>query len=86
MSPSTSRTLPESLLSHPSVERLIAQGRREGQVSPQHIRETCDEAEVSAAHRKALLKHLASEGVTVAVGAEESTSRKKVAAATASRQ
>ena len=85
MSPSTSRTLPESLLSHPSVKRLIAQGRREGQVSPQHIRETCDEAEVSAAHRKALLKHLAAEGVTVAVGAEESTSRKKVAAATASR-
>ena len=85
MSPSTSRTLPESLLSHSSVKRLIAQGRREGQVSPQHIRETCDEAEVSAAHRKALLKHLAAEGVTVAVGAEESTGRKKVAAATASR-
>ena len=35
MSPSTSRTLPESLLSHPSVKRLIAQGQREGQVSPQ---------------------------------------------------
>jgi RNA polymerase primary sigma factor len=85
VSPSTSRTLPESLLSHPSVKRLIAQGRRDGQVAPQHVRETCDEAEVSATQRKALLKHLSAEGVTVAVGAQESTSRKKVAAATASR-
>jgi len=86
VSPSTSRTLPESLLSHPSVKRLITQGQRDGHVSPQHIRETCDEADVTAAQRKALLKHLSAEGVTVAVGADETTgSRKRVAAATASR-
>ena len=86
VSPSTSRTLPESLLSHPSVKRLITQGQRDGQVSPQHIRETCDEADVTAAQRKALLKHLSAEGVTVAVGADETTGgRKRVAAATASR-
>ncbi len=83
MSPSTSRTLPESLLSHPSVKRLIAQGQRDGQVSPNDVRDTFEEAEVSATHRKALLKHLSSQGVTVAVSAADSAGRKRVVAAAA---
>ncbi len=85
MSPSTSRTLPDSLLSHPSVVRLIAQGRRDGQVSPNDIRSTCEDAGVSPAQRKALLKHLAAEGVSVAVGAEECVHPKQVAAAATKR-
>ncbi len=85
MSPSTSRTLPDSLLSHTSVVRLIAQGQRDGQVSPNDIRSICEDAEVSPAQRKALLKHLAAQGVSVAVGAEESVHPKQVAAAATKR-
>ncbi|MEP6665441.1 MAG: hypothetical protein ABJA81_03235, partial [Nocardioidaceae bacterium] len=85
MSTSTSRTLPDSLLSHPSVVRLIAQGQCDGGVSPNDIRGTFDEADVSAVHRKKLLAYLAREGVTVAVSADESTGRKKVSAASTKR-
>jgi RNA polymerase primary sigma factor len=85
VSTSTSRTLPESLLSHPSVVRLIAQGQRDGEVSPNDIRDTFDAADVSAAHRKALFAYLTREGVTVAVSAVDSAGRKRVSAATTKR-
>jgi RNA polymerase primary sigma factor len=88
VSSSTSRTLPESLLSHPSVLALIEQGRRDGQVSPHDIRETFDRADVPAASRKKLMKHLAQQGVTVSVSADDRSAelesqpaRKKVVAA-----
>ncbi|MBA3310585.1 MAG: RNA polymerase sigma factor [Nocardioidaceae bacterium] len=85
MSPTASRTLPASVLSHPSVTRLIARGLRDGQVSPDDIRSTFEAAGVSAAHRKRLLKHLAQQGVTVAVTAAESGGRKRVSAAASRR-
>jgi RNA polymerase primary sigma factor len=88
VSSSTSRALPESLLSHPSVLALIDQGRRDGHVSPHDIRDTFDRADVPAASRKKLMKHLAHQGVTVSVSADDRTieteptrARKKVVAA-----
>ena len=92
MSPSTSRKLSPSLLSHPSVVELIAAGQRAGSVSPADIRCTFEAADVAAADRKRLLAHLARQGVTVAVTTDDATStgtsskgRKKVVAATEKR-
>ncbi|MGH3499667.1 MAG: sigma-70 factor domain-containing protein, partial [Nocardioidaceae bacterium] len=86
MSASTSRALPDSLLSHPAVVQLIAKGEHEGHVSPHDVRATFEAAEVSAAQRKKLLKHLAAQGVTVAVTADESSGAKRVLAAATSKR
>ena len=85
MSPSTSRTLSESLLSHPAVAALIDQGRRDGQVSTDDIRQAFEAAEVTAAQRKRLLAHLSKAGITIEVTSDESTPRKRVVAAAAKR-
>jgi RNA polymerase primary sigma factor len=85
VSPSTSRTLPESLLSHPAVAELIDKGRRDGHVSPHDVRHTFDVAEVTAAQRKKLLAHLSKSGVTVEVSTDETVGRKQVSAAGAKR-
>ena len=81
MSPSTSRTLPESLLSHPAVAELIEKGRRDGHVSPHDVRHTFEVADVTAAQRKRLLAHLSKAGVTIDVTTDETAGRKKVSAA-----
>jgi RNA polymerase primary sigma factor len=52
---------------------LIDRGRRVGHVSSHEIRETFDRAEVPAASRKKLMKHLAHQGVTVSVSADDHT-------------
>ncbi len=83
VSSSRSRALPDSLLSHPCVVSLIDRGKRDGQVTPDDIRHAFDTADVSARQRKPLMKHLALQGVTVAVGA--SSTRKKVVAAASKR-
>jgi RNA polymerase primary sigma factor len=68
---STSHTLPETLLSHPSVIALIEQSQRTGHVAPHDIRETFDQADVPAVSRKKLMKYLAQQGVTVSVSADD---------------
>jgi RNA polymerase primary sigma factor len=85
VSPSTSRTLPESLLSHPAVAELIDKGRRDGHVSPHDVRHTFEVAEVTAAQRKKLLAHLSKSGVTIEVSTDETVGRKHVSAAGAKR-
>ena len=88
MSSSTSRALPEALLSHPAVVQLIEQGHVAGQVSPDQVRAAFEAADVSPAQHKPLMKYLALEGVTVAVSAESASTaggRKQVAAAVAKR-
>ncbi len=80
MSSSTSRAVPESLLQHPSVLQLISVGQRNGQVSPSDIRDTFEEAQVSAPQRKKLLKYLAQQGVIVTISAEPSVGRVSAAA------
>ncbi|MBA2445947.1 MAG: RNA polymerase sigma factor [Nocardioidaceae bacterium] len=80
VSSSTSRAVPESLLQHPSVLQLISVGQRNGQVSPSDIRDTFEEAQVSAPQRKKLLKYLAQQGVIVTISAEPSVGRVSAAA------
>ncbi|MDQ3479890.1 MAG: RNA polymerase sigma factor [Actinomycetota bacterium] len=77
---STSRALPELLLQHPSVIRLITAGQRNGQVSPGDIRDTFETAKIPPPQREEFLEHLAQLGVSVTVSADAS-SRRAVAAA-----
>jgi len=76
---SSSRALPESLLHHPSVARLIAIGQRSGKVSASDIRDIFETAQVPARQRKGLVDHLAHLGVVVA-DTNASTSRTLAAA------
>ncbi|MDQ3308325.1 MAG: RNA polymerase sigma factor, partial [Actinomycetota bacterium] len=85
MSSSTSRKLPAEVLMHPDVTALIARGRAAGQVDADTVCAASEAATVSPQHLKGLLKLLSKEGITVAVPAEESAVRKKVAAAAPSR-
>jgi RNA polymerase primary sigma factor len=88
VSSSTSRALPEALLSHPAVVQLIDQGHASGQVTTDQVRSAFEAADVTPAQHKPLMKHLALQGVTVAVSAESASTsggRKQVAAAVAKR-
>jgi RNA polymerase primary sigma factor len=85
VSSSTSRKLPAEVLAHPDVVALIELGKRTGQVTADAVRDTSESAAISPQHLKALVKILSQEGVTVAVAADESAARKKVAAASGSR-
>ena len=81
MSTSTSRKLPAAVLAHPDVVALVEEGRATGQVTADALRGATDRASISPQHFKALVRFLSEEGVSVHVGAEDSRSRKRVAAA-----
>ncbi|MGH3470635.1 MAG: hypothetical protein ACRDPG_01145, partial [Nocardioidaceae bacterium] len=63
MSSSTSRTLPESLLSRPPVQQLVADAQHSGRVSPEQVRAACKAAGLSAAQGRRIAKHLSEAGV-----------------------
>ncbi|MGE5747299.1 MAG: RNA polymerase sigma factor [Solirubrobacterales bacterium] len=85
MSTSTSRKLPAEILAHPEVVALVERGKADGQVSSDAVRDTSEAAQISGKHLKALLRHLSDEGVTVVLSATESSSSRKVAAASSGR-
>ncbi|MGZ4484805.1 MAG: RNA polymerase sigma factor region1.1 domain-containing protein, partial [Nocardioidaceae bacterium] len=85
MSSNSSRKLPADVLAHPDVVALVQEGRSAGQVTAVAVRDASESASISPQHLKALLRMLSEEGVTVVLSADESTTRKKVAAAASSR-
>ncbi|MGZ4459762.1 MAG: RNA polymerase sigma factor, partial [Nocardioidaceae bacterium] len=72
-------------MAHPDVVALVQEGRSAGQVTAVAVRDASESASISPQHLKALLRMLSEEGVTVVLSADESTTRKKVAAAASSR-
>ena len=66
MSPSPSRSLPESLLSHPSVRQLLEKGRSAGRISTAELDDAYAAAGVPTKDRAALVRHLSQQGVAVA--------------------
>jgi RNA polymerase primary sigma factor len=85
VSSSTSRKLSAEALAHPAVVSLIDLGKSTGQVTADAVRATSESAGITPQQFRALLKLLTEEGVSVAVSAAESSPRKRVAAAAASR-
>ncbi len=85
MSTSTSRKLPAEILAHPEVVALVERGKADGQVSSDAVRDTSEAAQISGKHLKALLRYLSEEGVTVVLSATESSTSRKVAAASSGR-
>ncbi len=85
MSTATSRKLPADVLAHPDIVALIDQGKASGQVTADALRAATEAAVQTAAHLKALLRHLGDLDIDVVVSAEDSRARKRVAAASGTR-
>jgi RNA polymerase primary sigma factor len=84
---SNARRIPAEVLSHPAVAGLIEKAGPGGRVTPDDVRRASDEAAVEPRHLKALLAHLSSLDITVAVpaatGVSAATASKKAATKTA---
>ncbi|MCD4534856.1 RNA polymerase sigma factor [Nocardioides sp. cx-169] len=66
---SSARKIPADVLSHPAVEALIQQAAPTASVTPEQVRQASEAAAVEPRHLKALLAHLSSEGISVAMPA-----------------
>jgi RNA polymerase primary sigma factor len=67
---SNARKIPAEVLSHPAVLKLVEDGAPSGTISPEQVRQASDDAAIEPRHLKALLAHLSSQGISVAVGAD----------------
>jgi RNA polymerase primary sigma factor len=85
VSTSTSRKLPADVLAHPDIVALVDRGKASGHVTSADLREATDVVVHTAAHLKALVRHLSEQGISVVMSAEETGGRKQVAAATSNR-
>ena len=66
---SNARKIPADVLAHPAVVDLIEKAAPSGSVTPDDVRHASDEAAVEPRHLKALLAHLSSLGISVALPA-----------------
>jgi RNA polymerase primary sigma factor len=71
---SNARKIPAAVLAHPAVVGLIEKAGPGGSVSPDEVRRVSDEAAVEPRHLKALLAHLSSLDISVAMPVTERTS------------
>ncbi len=78
---SNARKIPAEVLAHPAVVDLIQKAAPSGSVTPDDVRRASDEAAVEPRHLKALLAHLSSLGISVAMPVST-----KASAATASKK
>ncbi len=85
MSTSTSRKLPADVLAHPDIVALVDRGKTTGHVTADDLRATTEAHVHTAAHLKALMRYLSEEGISVTMSHEDTSGRKKVAAASSSR-
>ena len=85
MSSNARKTPPPGVLAHPAIQALIAQAQTSGSVAPDDVRRATEEAGVEARDLKALMTHLASLGISVAMPvsmrAVAATTTKKTASA-----
>ncbi|WP_338089815.1 RNA polymerase sigma factor [Nocardioides lijunqiniae] len=66
---SNARKIPADVLSHPAVEALLQQAAPSASVTPDQVRQASEAAAVEPRHLKALLAHLSSLGISVAMPA-----------------
>ncbi|MDO9497929.1 MAG: RNA polymerase sigma factor, partial [Nocardioides sp.] len=66
---SNARKIPADVLSHPAVEALLQQAVPTSSVTPEQVRRASEDAAVEPRHLKALLAHLSSLGISVAMPA-----------------
>ncbi len=85
MSTSTSRKLPADVLAHPDIVALVRDAKASGHVSADDLRAAAHNAAHTAAHLKALVRYLSEEGISVVMSADDTSSRKRVAAAASGR-
>ena len=85
MSTATSRKLPADVLAHPDIVALIDQGKATGHVTSDALRTATAAVVHTPAHLKALMRYLGEQDIDVVMSAEDTTSRKRVAAATSAR-
>ncbi|RYP84967.1 RNA polymerase sigma factor, partial [Nocardioides guangzhouensis] len=71
VSASSRKLLPAAVLSHPEITGLLEQGKVTGTVSPEQVRRASEAAEIEPRHLKALMVHLSSQGITVALNADD---------------
>ena len=71
--------LPAEVLSHPEIVGLVTIAEPTGTVTPEQVRKAAEAAAIEPKHLKALLVHLAAEGITVVMNADD---HKAVAATT----
>ncbi len=81
MSSNARKTPPPGVLAHPAITTLIAQAQPSGSVTPEDVRRATEDAGVEARDLKALMKHLAGLGISVALPAGA-----RVAAATTTKK
>jgi RNA polymerase primary sigma factor len=75
------KLLPAEVLSHPEIVGLVTLAEPTGTLTPEQVRQASEAAAIEPRHLKALLVHLAAEGITVAVNVDDH--HKAVAATTA---
>ena len=75
----------EDILSHRSIAALVKQAEATGQVTGDELRAATEETGLTPAQYRALLKLLTEEDITVVVEADDTSGRKRVAAAAAKR-
>jgi len=85
VSTATSRKLPADVLAHPDIVALIDQGKATGHVTSDALRTATAAVVHTPAHLKALMRYLGEQDIDVVMSAEDTTSRKRVAAATSAR-
>ncbi len=67
MSSNARKLLPAEVLTHEAVVTLIERGTPTGSVTPEEVRQASEDAAVEPRHLKALLGHLSSLGISVAL-------------------
>jgi RNA polymerase primary sigma factor len=77
------KLLPAEVLSHPEIVGLVTLAEPTGTLSPEQVRQASEAAAIEPRHLKALLVHLAAEGITVAVNVDD---HHKAVAATSPRK
>ncbi|MDN5893296.1 MAG: RNA polymerase sigma factor [Nocardioides sp.] len=79
VSSSSRKLLPAEVLSHPEIVGLADSAGPNGTLTPEAVRRASEAADIEPRHLRALLVHLSSQGITVAVNADDHA--KAVAAA-----
>lgn len=79
MSSSSRKLLPADVLAHPEIIGLLEQAAPSGTVTPDAVRRASEAAAIEPRHLRALMVHLAAEGITVVLNSDDHA--KAVAAA-----
>nr|WP_082599437.1 RNA polymerase sigma factor [Nocardioides sp. Root151] len=71
VSSSSRKLLPAEVLAHPEIVGLLEQAAPTGTLSPEAVRRASEAAAIEPRHLRALMVHLGSQGITVALNADD---------------